>query len=85
MSTRDWAALGGAALLILLFGPKGNASAGAPTIRSNDVPPRAYIAGTPENDALTRAQDAWYAEHPDGPPFVNDDGTLNILPGYELQ
>ena len=85
MTSRDWAALGGAALLILLFGPKGRASTGAPTIKATDVPPTAYIAGTAANAALTRAQDAWYAAHPDGPPFVNDDGTLNILPGYELQ
>ena len=42
----------------------------------------AYTQGTPANKAFSAAQNAWYAIHPDE-PFVNDDGTCNLLPGYE--
>lgn len=50
--------------------------------------------GTVSNESATtkgkyhldvqRAWDAWLTKNPDGPPFMNDDGSLNILPGYEL-
>lgn len=74
-----------AGAILLWYVTRGTATAGTPTVKSSgDVPPRAYLPGTPENAALTRAQDAWYAKHPDGPPFVNDDGSLNILPGFEF-
>lgn len=39
--------------------------------------------GSDKNIAFNRAQDAWYALNPNV-PFVNDDGTYNILPGYEF-
>lgn len=82
--TREQIALAFAAGAILLWSVHGTAAAGAPTVKySGDVPPRAYLPGTPENAALTAAQDAWYAAHPDE-PFTNDDGSLNILPGYEF-
>ncbi len=42
-----------------------------------------YDPGSVANEKLTAAQDAWYTAHPDQ-PFVNDDGSYNILPGYEL-
>lgn len=53
------------------------------TKKPGAISPAAYTVGTPENKALNRAMDAWYALHPDT-PFVNDDGSYNILPGYEL-
>ena len=44
--------------------------------------PDAYVKGSDANKALTAAQDGWYALHPDE-PFVNDDGTCNILPEFD--
>lgn len=41
-----------------------------------------YTKGTPANKTFTEAQDAWHEIHPDE-PFINDDGTCNLLPGYE--
>lgn len=43
-----------------------------------------YTAGTAEHDKLVAAQDAWYKLHPEGPPFVNDDGSYNLAPGIAL-
>lgn len=44
--------------------------------------PDVFTKGSTANKTFTAAQDAWYAIHPDE-PFVNDDGTCNLLPGYE--
>lgn len=44
--------------------------------------PDAYTKGSAANKALTAAQDGWYRLHPDE-PFVNDDGSCNILPEFD--
>lgn len=51
-----------------------------PTVKAEKIPSAAYQIGTAENIALNRAMDAWYERYPDK-PFVNDDGSYNILPG----
>lgn len=61
----------------------GSITASKPTVKAKSIPSAAYQKGTAENVALNRAMDAWYEQHPDV-SFVNDDGTYNILPGYEL-
>jgi hypothetical protein len=81
--------VGGGALVIALWPEiqrlrvRGLITSGKPTVKSKGVPSAAYTKGTPQNIALNRAMDAWYERNPDK-PFVNDDGSLNILPGYEI-
>lgn len=79
----------GGALVIALwpeirrFRVRGLITGGKLSVKAKGVPTAAYVKGTPQNIALNRAMDAWYAQNPDK-PFVNDDGSLNILPGYEI-
>lgn len=81
--------IGGGALVIALWPEiqrlriRGVITGGKPTVKASGVPSAAYIKGTPQNIALNKAMDAWYEQNPDK-PFVNDDGSLNILPGYEI-
>lgn len=93
--TATWLALGGvvagAAAYLLLTrkktqtpvitstGPSVKRSGGAltPAQKATDV----YTPGSPAHDLFTAAQDAWYKLNPDE-PFINDDGSCNILPGY---
>jgi hypothetical protein len=83
MTNAEKAALYVGAALLLLAWPKGRVSTSGGTLSRDTLSPDAYTPGTEANRRLTAAQDAWYLQHPDE-PFVNDDGTVNLLPGYTL-